>query len=130
MNIDAFSVGKALFEDKALRDGAVAQAASLVPREPDGAVPEQAEAGFAALQADLAQIRFPCGWGDPPPQRLRSIGPDGRPGGFDPGAVAQMLVGWVVTAFAVMLGAPFWFDMLNRFMIARSAVKPGMTIRR
>ena len=128
MNVDAFSVGRALFEDKALRDGAVAQAASLVPEGGRG-VPEQAGEGFAALRDELAQIRFPCGWGDPPPQRLRRPGTGGRPGAVDAGAVLQMLIGWSVTAFAVTLGAPFWFDMLNRFAVARSTVKPGGTRR-
>ena len=32
--------------------------------------------------------------------------------------------GWVVTAFAIMLGAPFWFDMLNKIIVIRSTVKP------
>ena len=34
------------------------------------------------------------------------------------------LAGILFTAFAVSLGAPFWFDILNRFMIIRSTVKP------
>ena len=29
-----------------------------------------------------------------------------------------------MTALAVMLGAPFWFDLLNKFMVIRSTVKP------
>jgi hypothetical protein len=32
--------------------------------------------------------------------------------------------GWLLTAFAVSLGAPFWFDMLNKFIVVRSTVKP------
>jgi hypothetical protein len=39
-------------------------------------------------------------------------------------SVLRMVVGWLVTAFAVMLGAPFWFDLLNKFMVIRSTVKP------
>ena len=35
-----------------------------------------------------------------------------------------MVLGWLVTALAVMLGAPFWFDVLNRIMVIRSTVKP------
>lgn len=45
--------------------------------------------------------------------------------------IPQSIGGWLLkvagilfTAFAVSLGAPFWFDMLNRFMIVRSTVKP------
>jgi hypothetical protein len=32
--------------------------------------------------------------------------------------------GWFLTAFAVSLGAPFWFDLLNKFMVVRATVKP------
>jgi hypothetical protein len=33
-------------------------------------------------------------------------------------------LGWLLTALAVSLGAPFWFDMLNKFIVVRSTVKP------
>lgn len=32
--------------------------------------------------------------------------------------------GWLLTALALSLGAPFWFDLLNKFIVIRSAVKP------
>lgn len=35
-----------------------------------------------------------------------------------------ILVGWILTAIAVSLGAPFWFDLLNKFMVVRATVKP------
>jgi hypothetical protein len=31
------------------------------------------------------------------------------------------LVGWILTVFAISLGAPFWFDTLNRLINVRSA---------
>jgi hypothetical protein len=34
------------------------------------------------------------------------------------------LLGWLLTALAISLGAPFWFDLLNKFIVIRSAVKP------
>ena len=34
------------------------------------------------------------------------------------------VVGWILTAFAISLGAPFWFDVLNKIMVVRSTVKP------
>ncbi|SPE30069.1 conserved hypothetical protein [Candidatus Sulfopaludibacter sp. SbA6] len=34
---------------------------------------------------------------------------------------AERIVGWALTILAVSLGAPFWFDVLNRFMNLRSA---------
>jgi hypothetical protein len=36
----------------------------------------------------------------------------------------QKVLGWLITGIAVSLGAPFWFDVLNKFMVVRSTVKP------
>ena len=33
-------------------------------------------------------------------------------------------LGWLLTALAVSMGAPFWFDLLNKFIVIRSTVKP------
>ncbi len=37
---------------------------------------------------------------------------------------SQRVLGWILTAIAVSLGAPFWFDILNKFMNIRNAGKP------
>ena len=34
-------------------------------------------------------------------------------------------IGWFITALAISLGAPFWFDLLNKLMQLRGAVKSG-----
>jgi hypothetical protein len=34
------------------------------------------------------------------------------------------IVGWLLTGLAISLGAPFWFDLLNKFIVIRSTVKP------
>jgi hypothetical protein len=39
-------------------------------------------------------------------------------------AWTRKLLGWIITALAVSLGAPFWFDMLNKLVIVRSTIKP------
>ncbi|MEA3042230.1 MAG: hypothetical protein QOH47_68 [Sphingomonadales bacterium] len=39
-------------------------------------------------------------------------------------AIVQIALGFLMTAFATTLGAPFWFDILNRLMVIRSTVKP------
>lgn len=41
-----------------------------------------------------------------------------------PVSVLETLIGWLITALAISLGAPFWFDVLNKFMVIRSTVKP------
>jgi len=35
------------------------------------------------------------------------------------------IVGILVTAIAITIGAPFWFDLLNKVMMARAALKPA-----
>ena len=37
------------------------------------------------------------------------------------GAALNHLPGWIITVLAIGLGAPFWFDLLNRFMNLRNA---------
>jgi hypothetical protein len=32
-----------------------------------------------------------------------------------------MIVGWIVTGLATSLGAPFWFDLLNKALQIRSS---------
>lgn len=36
----------------------------------------------------------------------------------------SLIMGWLMTAFAVTLGAPFWFDVLSKLMTLRSTLKP------
>ncbi len=45
---------------------------------------------------------------------------------FPLGALLRMIGGWLLTAFAMMLGAPFWFDTLCRFVNIRNVgIKPA-----
>jgi hypothetical protein len=45
-------------------------------------------------------------------------------GGWIAYLLREHLLGWVITIFAVSLGAPFWFDTLSKFMNLRNAGKP------
>ncbi len=36
--------------------------------------------------------------------------------------IPRMIVGWILTALAISLGAPFWFDLLNKLMKLRTSV--------
>jgi hypothetical protein len=40
------------------------------------------------------------------------------------GAWILKIAGLLATGLAISLGAPFWFDVLNKFMVVRSTVKP------
>jgi hypothetical protein len=71
------------------------------------------------IQQNLAEIKklgLPIGW-------TRAEG-DPRSVYVSPQAWFLRIIGWLVTALALSLGAPFWFDMLNKFIVVRSTVKP------
>jgi len=72
------------------------------------------------------------GWKDrpatPPSGRVQSAETLGQVLGWrdagdlkDVSKWAERIIGWLLTILAVSLGAPFWFDVLNRFMNLRSA---------
>jgi hypothetical protein len=46
---------------------------------------------------------------------------DGKP--LSGGDWLERLIGWMLTVLALSLGAPFWFDLLNKFVNIRSAGK-------
>lgn len=64
------------------------------------------------------ETQLPIGW------RNFSM-PPGDTGWFAYSMSWLLLVaGWLMTACAATLGAPFWFDVMNKVMIIRSTVKP------
>jgi hypothetical protein len=100
---------------------------------------QDASAELDAALADLAELQLPIGWEDPAPavdgepsiRLVRDDATDDWPGAiWDPGgwqrwlqAADEHLLGWLLTMMAVSLGAPFWFDTLNRIISIRSAGK-------
>jgi hypothetical protein len=91
---------------------------------------------MGTLSERLADIGYPIGWKIPPGPYLlprpapQACKPDGlAPNGcryeMGPAKWLMALIGWLITALAIMLGAPFWFDVLNKFMVIRSTVKPN-----
>lgn len=41
-----------------------------------------------------------------------------------PGSVKEHGIGWLLTAIAASMGAPFWFDLVGKFVSVRSTMKP------
>ena len=64
---------------------------------------------------EIKNLEIPIGW----TQRVRD---DFNTAPWQ--TLLMSLMGWLITALAVSLGAPFWFDMLNKFIVVRSTVKP------
>ncbi len=146
-NIDAIRVADHLATDKTYREAVVRDAASFL-KAPDAdgltADSEPLKARLDTIRTQIAQSGFAIGWScSPTPlcqeadraEAARTSGPDAK---ASPGAaqIPQFAVnrpfnglstigGWLVTALAISLGAPFWFDVLNKFMVVRSTVKPA-----
>jgi hypothetical protein len=83
----------------------------------------------------LQALGLPIGWSDPVVALMRSGFPSSVPDTVSTGdrwafrarltaAWIILIAGYLATAFAVMLGAPFWFDLLSKLMVVRSTVKP------
>lgn len=120
-------------EANALVNGAAPEAAPGTgvgrqePRRTDR--PEGAQPLDAVDQ--IRRIGLPIGWSES--ARAALLAPLGRNAEVSTdlafSAVAfvgwlQILVGYLMTALAMALGAPFWFDVLNRLMVIRATVKP------
>ena len=117
VNADTLTVVESLVQDDSLRKAIVAEAETAAR---DG---RANGTDVSALRVELRGLGFPVGWARSLPAwsdecDLLCVGE----------AVARQapyhLPGWLLTAFAISLGAPFWFDVLNRVMVIRSTVKP------
>lgn len=122
MNVDALQITRSLWHDRALRQMLVAQAETVAKQE---AMPSGSAAQFSALQQQVGSLGLPIGWrgcesdaGAVGTQLLWCT-----PGAWGWAAIVPMLLGWCLTAAAVSLGAPFWFDTLKRFVSIRSSGK-------
>ncbi|HEX8232879.1 MAG TPA: hypothetical protein VF559_06000 [Caulobacteraceae bacterium] len=120
-NIDALTVAQRLERDEPLRRAWVAQADRTADAQ--GGVANLRARPLKQLEAELLGLRPPIGW-SPAPQEVRCASGPACVYGTDPWALVGIALGWLVTALAVTLGAPFWFDLLNKFMVIRTTVKP------
>jgi hypothetical protein len=129
-NINPITIGDSLAKDQKLRADLVALAPALQEKlkvedghlvctaDAKGAPKECATSQSLAnhITDDLTGAGLPIGWG-----KDKSIWGNIKNGGC---LDWKSIAGWIITALAGMLGAPFWFDLLNKFMNFRSALKP------
>ena len=126
LGADTLQVTSSLWRDPVLRAAVAADAASFVsqmkPPEPGGAPPagsiESQLQNLATYEAELRPL--PLGWTKMP------SGSDGL--GGVAGWWILKAVGLALTGLAVSLGAPFWFDVLSKFVRIRgTGEKPERT---
>jgi hypothetical protein len=117
MNVDAINILKQLSKDAALRQSIVAAAGNAKQPGSSGTTETlKSQIHDAQTEVDgVNNLGIPVGWNHVP---------DILKTGTWHWHYLNILLGWLVTALAVSLGAPFWFDMLNKIMVVRSTVKP------
>ena len=136
LNVDSVLIAQRFARDSALRAAIVAQAEQMVQQPATIVVGSTPAAGTPVspgpadrVTADrVADTSARAQLLQDPIQELNSVGiplgwpdPDGPRSGFS--WFLLKTLGLLLTAGAASLGAPFWFDTLNRFMSVRSAGK-------
>ncbi|HEY3184684.1 MAG TPA: hypothetical protein VGJ77_17720 [Gaiellaceae bacterium] len=112
MNVDTIRIGRALWNDKPVRDAVVQQARRVAltpPEDKQGKQTEDQLKTAADSVSKLEKLKVPMGWSG------------NRPKGWGWGS---KLLGLVLTGAALSLGAPFWFDLLSKVARLRSSGAP------
>jgi hypothetical protein len=121
MNIDAISIARYLNTNQ------TARTALIVRLQDRREIRDPSDLELVNPGAWLErQGGVPVGWlfAAKPEQSREDFERDWRRAPASFGGWLIKLSGILLTTFAVSLGAPFWFDVLNRFMVFRSTIKP------
>jgi hypothetical protein len=130
VNVDSVTLVNTLSTDQSVRDslisavqeqakhGGTPQENQYTPGTQGCGDPKGPDCRITANIGQLKALGIPIGWTSEPFEKNHR----GIPSDF--GSWLLKIVGWLLTAFAACLGAPFWFDMLNKFIVVRSTVKP------
>jgi hypothetical protein len=114
INVNSVSIANDLWIHKAERDAIVSAASGYLGAHTSKDSQSGQDSALKANVEGIESYGLPIGWNVKLPsendQWLLFI--------------ARCLFGWFITACAVSLGAPFWFDMLNKFIVVRSTIKP------
>jgi hypothetical protein len=121
INADSIAVGSSLWSDGALREQMSRTAQTFLPASPGTSDPKNSDLAQLAQRFHQAEDEFrplPVGW------TLSAF-----PFADETAKSAILKIGGLaITAVALMLGAPFWFDLLSKFIKIRgTGDKPART---
>jgi hypothetical protein len=118
VNADTLRVGRELWTNTNLRD-------------PMAATAKNTTAGTNQTTAEKELLNYPIGWTQAEVKEVRDAYayPTREAVKLAIVAIAIKLFGWALTALAISLGAPFWFDLMNKFVNLRAAGAPPDTAR-
>lgn len=105
LNVDTVAMAETLYRDPAVREAVVAQADAAC-----AAQPSDDDCGDASVE-DLQATGLPFGWSCLDDDDHKDWSNCLDQGGTQ---VPLRVLGWLLTAGAITLGAPFWFDAMNR----------------
>jgi hypothetical protein len=127
LNVNTVTIADYLYRHDAVRDTIISTVEKTAPEtSPAGDAYKDAMTKLDAMHLPMG---WTGGWGAPRNRPERANATDyaftvrgAKIWAWDD--IFGPLVGWLMTAFAATLGAPFWFDVLNKIMVIRSTVKP------
>ncbi len=116
-NIDLIKVTSQVYEKEDLRNELVTIGLSLEQSDIEANTKEEWTLKMKNNMETLGSLGLPIGWGE---GALMKIGRGGTMIRYTFWDYPLMVIGWLITAFAVSRGAPFWFNMLSKFINLRS----------
>jgi hypothetical protein len=119
LNADAIMIVRELWSDEALRRAVVAEAEKKV----QSGNPADASGQNTSLEQVAIEIRK----ANTPPIGWSSTSGDFRARPSSLGEWLLKLLGIALSSFAIVLGAPFWFDVLNKIINLRLSGDPPKT---
>lgn len=121
LDVDTLEIAQATWTNDELRASLVQRAERVHDESALGGrqIRMQAEDIAREIQ-ELRDGHMPLGWTN---ADLRRLFPENNPTGAALAWIGK-LAGLLASAFAVSLGAPFWFDLLNRLTRVRAAIAP------
>lgn len=127
MNIDSIRIAATLWNDPAAARSAIVQAAAVAASKPPPDTSNAASApaaDAAVLLGQLDALPIPIGWSETARAATGTSNPLAifAHAVFEDGAHGLWrVIGWLLTAFGVALGAPFWFGALQQMMGLRAS---------
>lgn len=114
-NVDSWQLANTLWNNESVRSAVVSQAEKQAQKPLDKAAKDV---------SDVEQLKLPIGWKAQESETTKQADRDPRAFPRTPGQYVGKILGLLISAIAISLGAPFWFDLLNRLTRLRATGPP------
>lgn len=115
LNVDTIYLTRQLWQNESMRIRISQGAMEYIEKKTGlSQTPPAAEIDYTYQQIQALQL--PIGWNATEPFSISSLSKQI----IQTGGSVQKIIGWLLTGFIVSFGAPFWFDILKRFVNVRN----------